>query len=189
MLTLCSQVSNRTAKLFFLHLLISLLSLALHFLHTFSESSQSLLWATACTLLMFPIPHQIHLMFHNPRAELGMSSSSPWGELMNNLGKSPWCYLIWEAPYIMVTARSCDTKGPAVYCVPETPAFINSYKVIHLLCTDHFLYLIYLFLSVMPYSLHLFQFSVQSLCFQMELLDNTLSAPQRLDFSTARMSL
>lgn len=123
---------------------------------------------------MFPIPHQIHLTFHNPRAELGMSSSSPWGELMNNLGKSPRCYLIWEAPHILVTAHSCDTKGPAVYCVPETPAFINSYKVVHLLWTNHFLYLIYLFLSIMPYSLHLFQFSVQSLCFQMELLDNTL---------------
>ena len=99
---------------------------------------------------------------------------SSWWENINNfswlLEMGPWMLHNLGSVMFNVTAASRDAESLEIFYTTATLAFSNSYKMICLPHTAHFLYLVGFFFLLIPCFLYFLQFALSLLCFQAEIL-------------------
>lgn len=109
----------------------------------------------------------------------GHSWSCPYSSLMGKhwnfswlLEMGPWKLYNLGSVMFNVTAASCDAESPAVFCTPATLAFSNSYKMMCLPHTSHFLYLERFFFFLIPFSFIFFSLHFHCCIFKLKFLDS-----------------
>ena len=160
-----------------LYLFLSLISpAAQHFLHYPVPRAIIISPLSNCACIL-PDPPYSTLGPSNipqPRGTAGHAPIPLWWENIDNfswlLEMGPWKLYSLGSIMFNVTAASCDAESPAVFCTAATLAFSNSYKMMCLPHTTHFLYLERFFFFLILCFLYLLQFALSLLYFQAEIL-------------------
>ena len=111
-----------------------------------------------------------------PKGTAGHAPTPLWWENIDNfswlLEMGPWKLYKLGSVMFNVTAASCGAESPAVFCTAATLAFSNSYKMMCLPHTTHFLYLERFFFFLIPFSFIFFSFHFHCCIFKLKFLDS-----------------
>ena len=162
-----------------LYLFLSLISpAAQHFLHHPVPRAIIISPLSNCACIL-PDPPYSTLGPSNISQPKGHSWSCPYSSLMGKhwnfswlLEMGPWKLYSLGSVMFNVTAASCDAESPAVFCTAATLAFSNSYKMMCLPHTSHFLYLERFFFFLIPFSFIFFSLHFHCCIFKLKFLDS-----------------